>query len=234
LVWGGGLFGHGVPTPSRDGWSAVTVHTRKRYLAASGGAGLRFARPDGACFNHDRRSHRSLPSYCAPWVVGGNGRGLPRRTSGCGVRSESLPIKSCARRRSQAQRCNPAFKIERQILAQLDHPNIAHLLDGRHACRTAQLNIVMEYIDGIPIDSYCDQHRLDIAARLALFQIVCAAVHYAHQNLIVHRGSESRRTSWSRARGVPEAARLRNREELLDDRQDRAAHACPDACGSCA
>src|SRR5260370_20818355 len=78
------------------------------------------------------------------------------------------------------------LKIERQILAQLDHPNIAHLLDGG-TLPDGTAYIVMEYIDGIPIDSYCDQHRLDIAARLALFQVVCAAVHYAHQNLIVHR-----------------------------------------------
>src|ERR1700684_2760999 len=78
------------------------------------------------------------------------------------------------------------LKIERQILAQLDHPNIAHLLDGGSLPdRTAY--IVMQYIDGIPIDEYCDSNRLDIAARLRLFQTVCAAVHYAHQNLIVHR-----------------------------------------------
>ena len=78
------------------------------------------------------------------------------------------------------------LKIERQILAQLDHPNIAHLLDGG-SLPDGTAYIVMEYVDGMPIDAYCDTHRLDIAARLRLFQTVCAAVHYAHQNLIVHR-----------------------------------------------
>ena len=78
------------------------------------------------------------------------------------------------------------FKIERQILAQLDHPNIAHLLDGG-TMPDGTAYIVMEYVDGIPIDLYCDTNRLDIPARLRLFQTVCAAVHYAHQNLIVHR-----------------------------------------------
>jgi eukaryotic-like serine/threonine-protein kinase len=78
------------------------------------------------------------------------------------------------------------LKLERQILAQLDHPNIAHLLDGG-ALPDGSAYIVMEYIDGIAIDGYCDIHRLDITARLKLFQAVCAAVHYAHQNLIVHR-----------------------------------------------
>src|ERR1700688_268856 len=78
------------------------------------------------------------------------------------------------------------LKIERQILAQLDHPNIAHLLDGG-SLPDGTVYIVMEYIDGIPIDAFCDSNRLDIVARLKLFQTVCAAVHYAHQNLIVHR-----------------------------------------------
>ncbi|MEP6548006.1 MAG: serine/threonine-protein kinase [Gammaproteobacteria bacterium] len=78
------------------------------------------------------------------------------------------------------------LKIERQILAQLDHPNIAHLLDGG-SLPDGTAYIVMEYVDGIPIDAFCDSNRLDIAARLKLFQTVCAAVHYAHQNLIVHR-----------------------------------------------
>jgi serine/threonine protein kinase/tetratricopeptide (TPR) repeat protein len=78
------------------------------------------------------------------------------------------------------------LKIERQILAQLDHPNIAHLLDGG-TLPDGTAYIVMEYVDGVPIDEYCDANRLDLTARLKLFQIVCAAVHYAHQNLIVHR-----------------------------------------------
>ncbi len=78
------------------------------------------------------------------------------------------------------------FKIERQILAELDHPNIARLLDGG-TLSDGTAYIVMEYVDGIPIDAYCDANRLDVAARLRLFQIVCGAVHYAHQNLIVHR-----------------------------------------------
>jgi serine/threonine protein kinase/tetratricopeptide (TPR) repeat protein len=78
------------------------------------------------------------------------------------------------------------LKIERQILAQLDHPNIAHLLDGG-SLPDGTAYIVMEYVDGVPIDAFCDSNRLDIVARLKLFQTVCAAVHYAHQNLIVHR-----------------------------------------------
>jgi eukaryotic-like serine/threonine-protein kinase len=78
------------------------------------------------------------------------------------------------------------LKLERQILAQLDHPNIAHLLDGG-SMPDGSAYLVMEYVDGVAIDIYCDRNRLDIPARLRLFQTVCGAVHYAHQNLIVHR-----------------------------------------------
>jgi eukaryotic-like serine/threonine-protein kinase len=108
------------------------------------------------------------------------------------------------------------LKIERQILAQLDHPNIAHLLDGG-TLPDGTAYIVMEYIDGIPIDSYCDQDRLDIAARLALFQVVCAAVHCAHQNLIVHRDLKPSNILVTGA-GVPKLLDF-GIAKLLDDRQ---------------
>src|SRR5882724_1181848 len=78
------------------------------------------------------------------------------------------------------------LKAERQILATLDHPNIARLLDGG-ASTDGTPYIVMEYIDGEAIDVYCDSRKLTIEARLKLFRIVCAAVHSAHQHLIVHR-----------------------------------------------
>ncbi|HLT90185.1 MAG TPA: tetratricopeptide repeat protein [Woeseiaceae bacterium] len=75
---------------------------------------------------------------------------------------------------------------ERQILANLDHPNIARLLDGG-ATAEGTPYLVMEYIDGVPIDRYCDSRRLSIDERLHLFRLICSAVHYAHQNLVVHR-----------------------------------------------
>ena len=79
------------------------------------------------------------------------------------------------------------FRSERQILALLDHPHIARLLDGGITDQ-GRPYFVMEYVeDGIPLDAYCDQRKLPIAERLALFQTVCAAVHFAHQNLVVHR-----------------------------------------------
>jgi serine/threonine-protein kinase len=78
------------------------------------------------------------------------------------------------------------LKAERQILARLDHRNIARLLDGGTA-EDGTPYLVMEYVDGDPIDVYCERNALTVRERLALFRNVCAAVHAAHQNLIIHR-----------------------------------------------
>lgn len=78
------------------------------------------------------------------------------------------------------------FRAERQILANLEHPNIAHLLDGG-ATEEGLPYLVMELVEGEPIDAYCEHHGLPIGARLRLFCDVCSAVSYAHQRLIVHR-----------------------------------------------
>ncbi len=78
------------------------------------------------------------------------------------------------------------FRAERQILASLDHPNIARILDGG-ATADGLPYLVMELIDGVPITDYCDQHKLSIDDRLKMFRVVCSAVHYAHQHLIIHR-----------------------------------------------
>ncbi len=78
------------------------------------------------------------------------------------------------------------FLGERQILANLDHPNIARLLDGGTTDDGLPF-FVMEYIEGQPLSHYSDNMRLSVRQRLQLFQRVCAAVHYAHQNLVLHR-----------------------------------------------
>lgn len=78
------------------------------------------------------------------------------------------------------------LRTERQILATLDHPNVARLLDGG-TTEDGVPYLVMEYVDGEPIDAYCDRHELAIPERLRLFQIVCSAVQAAHRSLIVHR-----------------------------------------------
>jgi eukaryotic-like serine/threonine-protein kinase len=78
------------------------------------------------------------------------------------------------------------FQGERQILARLDHPNITRILDGG-TTEDGLPFLVMDYVEGEPIDAYCEARALDVTGRLKLFQGVCAAVHYAHQHLIIHR-----------------------------------------------
>jgi len=78
------------------------------------------------------------------------------------------------------------FRRERQILARLEHPNIARLLDGG-ATPEGWPYLVMEYIEGQPLTEYCAELGLSLTGRLELFRAVCAAVQHAHQNLIIHR-----------------------------------------------
>jgi serine/threonine-protein kinase len=78
------------------------------------------------------------------------------------------------------------FRNERQILANLEHPNIARLLDGG-ATDDGLPFLVMEYVEGLPLTEFCEEKNLDLETRLKLFLEVCAAVQHAHRNLIVHR-----------------------------------------------
>jgi eukaryotic-like serine/threonine-protein kinase len=78
------------------------------------------------------------------------------------------------------------FHAERQVLANLNHPNIGRLLDAGMMA-DGRPYLVMEYVDGLPIDEFCRVRGLGIPERLTLFTAVCSAVHYAHQNLVVHR-----------------------------------------------
>ncbi len=78
------------------------------------------------------------------------------------------------------------FRNERQILARLEHPHIARLLDGG-AGDDGTPYFVMEYVDGEPLDRYCDRARLSTRQRLELFLKVCSALAFAHQNLVIHR-----------------------------------------------
>jgi serine/threonine-protein kinase len=78
------------------------------------------------------------------------------------------------------------FRRERQILAALEHPNIARLLDGG-TTEDGLPYLVMEYVEGVSVNEYCDGRGLPVSERLRIFQTICAAVAFAHRNLIVHR-----------------------------------------------
>lgn len=78
------------------------------------------------------------------------------------------------------------FYDERRILARLDHPNITKLLDGGTTDDDLPY-YVMDYVEGVPLNTYCEQNELTINGRLVLFRKVCEAVQYAHRNLVIHR-----------------------------------------------
>jgi eukaryotic-like serine/threonine-protein kinase len=78
------------------------------------------------------------------------------------------------------------FRNERRILAGLEHPNIARLLDGGSTPDGVPY-VIMEYADGVPVDRFADEEGLELEARVWLFLAICEAVHYAHRNLVVHR-----------------------------------------------
>ena len=78
------------------------------------------------------------------------------------------------------------FRNERQILATLEHPNIARLIDGGTTEKGFPY-VVMELVEGEPLLQYCEAHELPIADRLEIFRKVCSAVHYAHRRMIIHR-----------------------------------------------
>jgi serine/threonine protein kinase len=106
------------------------------------------------------------------------------------VRDDGAFRKNVALKLLLREQANPEFvlrfKQERQVLAALDHPNIARILDGGDAPDGTPY-YVMEYVEGKPIDEYCDQQRLSLTGRVKIFKPVCQAVHYLHQNSIVHR-----------------------------------------------
>ena len=78
------------------------------------------------------------------------------------------------------------FHQERQVLANLDHGNIARILDGGQTDDGLPY-YVMEYVEGTQLDKFCDERKLDLAGRVSIFLQICAAVNYLHENLVVHR-----------------------------------------------
>src|SRR5690606_32600735 len=78
------------------------------------------------------------------------------------------------------------FRAEREILASLDHPGIASILDGG-AMADGRPYLVLEFVDGIDIVEYVHRHGLDVRARLRLLREIASALHHAHQHLVVHR-----------------------------------------------
>ena len=128
---------------------------------------------------------RQVGPYRIEDVLGSGGMGVVYRAVRASDFEQQVALK-LLRRDVDSKEILERFYAERQILAQLEHPGIARLLDGG-TTGDGSPYFAMELVEGQPIDRYCDRRRLDLRERLDLFRQVCAAVHFAHQNLIVHR-----------------------------------------------
>ena len=129
---------------------------------------------------------RRVGAYEIVALLGQGGMGEVYRAHRADQQFEQAVAIKLIRRGFAGEATLARFKAERQILASLDHPNIARILDGG-LTEEGQPYFVMELIDGDPIDQYCDRCNLSIRERLELFCDVGAAVQYAHQHLTVHR-----------------------------------------------
>jgi serine/threonine-protein kinase len=127
-----------------------------------------------------------LGPYRVEKEIGHGGMGtvyLAHRADGAFRKKVAIKI---ARDDSRGLDVQRRFQQEREILAGLDHPNIAGLLDAG-TTQDGLPYFVMEHVDGKPIDEYCDEQKLSVRARLALFRAACAAVEYAHSRYVIHR-----------------------------------------------
>ncbi|HEX8686679.1 MAG TPA: serine/threonine-protein kinase, partial [Pyrinomonadaceae bacterium] len=134
----------------------------------------------------DARAGQSIGRYRVVREIGRGGMGavfLAERSDGEFEQRVALKV---VRRGFADTDLARRFRQERRILASLNHPNIARLLDGG-VSGEGEPFLVMEYVEGLPVNAYAEAHGLTTAARLELFRQICAAVQYAHQNLVIHR-----------------------------------------------
>ena len=151
----------------------------QEHLSAS-----RQPQPEGG--QDDQRSRKRIGPYELDRLLGRGGMGavyLAHRADGqfeqqVAIKRIDLPLATDLFRER--------FRQERQILAELQHPYIARLLDGG-VTPQGDLYLVMEYVDGVPIHRFCEEQRLSTTRRIALFIRVCEAVQFAHQHFVVHR-----------------------------------------------
>jgi serine/threonine-protein kinase len=129
---------------------------------------------------------RHVGSYQLIREIGRGGMGTVYLAQRADEEYEKLVAIKVVRRGMDTEDILRRFRNERQILASLDHPNIARLLDGG-TTEDGLPYLVMEYVEGTRVTDYCDEHRLTTNERLKLFRAICAAVQHAHQNLVVHR-----------------------------------------------
>jgi eukaryotic-like serine/threonine-protein kinase len=182
---------------ARCGADAALRQEVERLLAAHGSAHTFLERPLAALLSEAKDADLGQASP-SPWIgrrlgpyelvreIGHGGMG----TVYLAVRADDQYRAAVAIKIVSAGLVSPQiadrFGRERRILASLEHPHIARLLDAGTTPEGVPY-VVMEYVDGEPVDAWCDRRQLTIPARLRLFITVCEAVQYAHRHLVVHR-----------------------------------------------
>ncbi len=127
-----------------------------------------------------------LGDYRIVEIIGEGGMGTVYRAVRSDTEYEQAVAIKIVRGGFDSAALTDRFRQERQILADLNHPHIARLLDGG-TTPDGLPYLVMEFIAGQPITSYCQDHKLGIAERIRLFRQACSAVEFAHQRLVIHR-----------------------------------------------
>ena len=173
----------GEDTDLRDKLQSLLSHdgTHGSRIAAVVEAAARLPSPEETSF-----AGRRFGPYRIVRELGRGGMGIvfeAERDDGAFAKRVALKV---ATRAAYSPEFMYRFRDERQILARLEHPHIARLLDGG-AAEDGVPYFAMEFVEGEPIHQYVARHELDIPERLQLFLQVCDAVDYAHQNLVVHR-----------------------------------------------
>lgn len=129
---------------------------------------------------------QSLGAWRIVGIIGRGGMGMVYRAARADDAFRRDAALKVVRRGAQSFEMVARFKRERETLAALDHPSIARVLDGG-STPSGDPYLVMEYVDGVRVDTYCDRAHLSIDERLRLFRAICRGVQHAHQNLVVHR-----------------------------------------------
>lgn len=136
--------------------------------------------------NNDSNLGKQIGAYKIEKQIGTGGMGTVFLASRADKQFEQKVAIKLLKRGMDTNQIIQRFKYERQILAELNHPYIAKLLDGG-TTDDGLPYFVLEYIEGLPITEYCQTNKLNLLERLSLFRQVCDAISYAHQNLVVHR-----------------------------------------------
>ncbi|MEM6792922.1 MAG: serine/threonine-protein kinase, partial [Acidobacteriota bacterium] len=142
--------------------------------------------PSGAATGEDPRIGTEVGGYRLISRLGEGGMATVYRAMRAGEDFDHEAAIKLVRRGMDSPALLDRLRTEQRILASLDHPNIARFYDGG-VTPEGQPYIVMERVEGEPLDAYADRHRLDIERRLELFTTVCRAVEHAHAKLVVHR-----------------------------------------------